>query len=44
MPIDARSLTDDIMVQEGRKPRDTVQAAAVIGRGAAVATAAREGE
>jgi 2-oxoglutarate ferredoxin oxidoreductase subunit alpha len=43
LPIDARSLTDDILVQEGRKTRDVVQAAA-IGRAAAVATAAREGE
>jgi 2-oxoglutarate ferredoxin oxidoreductase subunit alpha len=42
LPIDARSLTDDILVQEGRKAPDTVQAAAP-GR-AAVATAAREGE
>ena len=42
LPIDARSLTDDILVQEGRKVPETVQAAAP-GR-AAVATAAREGE
>ncbi|HET7695129.1 MAG TPA: 2-oxoacid:acceptor oxidoreductase subunit alpha [Vicinamibacterales bacterium] len=45
LPIDARSITDDILVQEGRKARDTVEAAAAVGRGAAaVATAAREGE
>jgi 2-oxoglutarate/2-oxoacid ferredoxin oxidoreductase subunit alpha len=43
LPVDARSLSDDILVQEGRKTRDTVQAASV-GRGAAVVTAAREGE
>jgi 2-oxoglutarate ferredoxin oxidoreductase subunit alpha len=45
LPIDARSLTDEILVQEGRKVRDTVQAAAAaaVGR-AVVATAAREGE
>jgi 2-oxoglutarate ferredoxin oxidoreductase subunit alpha len=45
LPIDARSLTDEILVQEGRKARDTVQAAAAaaVGR-AVVATAAREGE
>jgi hypothetical protein len=42
LPIDARSLTDDILVQEGRKAPDTVKAEAT-GR-AAVATAAREGE
>ena len=44
LPIDARSLTDDILVQEGRKAPDSVQATAVIRRGAAVVTAAREGE
>jgi 2-oxoglutarate ferredoxin oxidoreductase subunit alpha len=44
LPIDARSVTDDILVQEGRKARDTVQAAVAVGRGAAVATATREGE
>jgi 2-oxoglutarate ferredoxin oxidoreductase subunit alpha len=43
LPIDARSLTDDILVQEGRKAPDTVSAAAQ-GRAAAVATVAREGE
>ena len=43
LPIDARSLTDDILVQEGRKQPDTVKAEAPTGR-AAVATAAREGE
>jgi 2-oxoglutarate ferredoxin oxidoreductase subunit alpha len=42
LPIDARSLTDDILVQEGRKAPDTVQAAAPAR--AVVATAAREGE
>jgi 2-oxoglutarate ferredoxin oxidoreductase subunit alpha len=42
LPIDARSLTDDILVQEGRKAPDTVHAAAP-GR-AVVVTAAREGE
>jgi hypothetical protein len=42
LPIDARSLTDDILVQEGRKAPETVQAAAPA-RGAVV-TAAREGE
>ena len=40
LPIDARSLTDDILVQEGRKAPDTVRAAPA-GRGAAV-TVARE--
>jgi 2-oxoglutarate/2-oxoacid ferredoxin oxidoreductase subunit alpha len=29
LPVDARSLTDEILVQEGRKARDTVEAAAV---------------
>jgi 2-oxoglutarate/2-oxoacid ferredoxin oxidoreductase subunit alpha len=42
LPIDARSLTNDILVQEGRKAPDTVKAEAA-GR-AAVVTAAREGE
>jgi 2-oxoglutarate ferredoxin oxidoreductase subunit alpha len=42
LPIDARSLTDDILVQEGRKAPDTVKAAAPAR--AAVVTAAREGE
>jgi len=42
LPIDARSLSDGILVQEGRKAPDTVKAEAA-GR-AAVATAAREGE
>ncbi|HYT67889.1 MAG TPA: 2-oxoacid:acceptor oxidoreductase subunit alpha [Vicinamibacterales bacterium] len=40
LPIDARSLTDEILVQEGRKVRDTVQAAAAGPR--AAVTAARE--
>jgi 2-oxoglutarate ferredoxin oxidoreductase subunit alpha len=43
LPIDARSLTDDILVQEGRKAPDAV-AAASAGRAAVAATAAREGE
>ena len=38
LPVDARSLTDEILVQEGRKVRDTVQAAA-IPTGARVAVA-----
>jgi len=42
MPIDARSLTDDILVQEGRKAPETVKTAAA-GR-TAVVTAGREGE
>ena len=42
LPIDARSLTDDILIQEGRKAPDTVPTPATAGR--AVATAAREGE
>jgi len=42
LPIDARSLTDDILVQEGRKAPDTVKAETA-GR-TAVVTAAREGE
>jgi len=37
LPIDARSLTDDILVQEGRKAPDTVRAA---GAGAALAQTA----
>ena len=42
LPIDARSLTDDILVQEGRKGLGAVKAeAAVVGRATAV-TAARE--
>jgi 2-oxoglutarate ferredoxin oxidoreductase subunit alpha len=41
LPLDARSLTDDILVQEGRKAPDTAHS---VGRPAAVATAAREGE
>jgi len=44
LPIDARSLTDDILIQEGRKAPDTVKATVAISRGAAVVTAAREGE
>ena len=44
LPIDARSVTDDILVQEGRKAPDIVPVAAAAGRTAAVATAAREGE
>jgi len=43
LPIDARSLTDDILVQEGRKAPDSVKAASA-GRAAVVATAGREGE
>ncbi len=43
LPIDARSLTDDILVQEGRKAPDTIRAASA-GRPAVAATAAREGE
>ena len=43
LPIDARSLTDDILIQEGRKLPDTVKAASP-GDRATVATAAREGE
>jgi 2-oxoglutarate ferredoxin oxidoreductase subunit alpha len=43
LPIDARSLTDEILIQEGRKTRDTVEAAAA-GHAAVAATAAREGE
>jgi 2-oxoglutarate ferredoxin oxidoreductase subunit alpha len=42
LPIDARSLSDDILVQEGRKAPDTVKA--VTAGQAAMATAAREGE
>ncbi|HEY2433122.1 MAG TPA: 2-oxoacid:acceptor oxidoreductase subunit alpha [Vicinamibacterales bacterium] len=42
LPIDARSLADDILVQEGRKAAETVKAATA-GR-ATVTTAAREGE
>jgi len=42
LPIDARSLSDDILVQEGRKAPDAPKVE-VVGR-AAVATAAREGE
>ncbi len=38
LPVDARSLTDEILVQEGRKARDTVQATA-IPTGARVAVA-----
>ena len=41
LPLDARSLTDDILVQEGRKAPD---AAPVRETRTAVATAAREGE
>ena len=44
LPIDARSLTDDILIQEGRKAPDAAPAAAAVRRGAAVTTAAREGE
>jgi len=43
LPIDARSLTDEILIQEGKKARDTVQAAQA-GRAAVAVTAAREGE
>ena len=43
LPLDARTLTDQILVQEGRKAADTA-AAATIARPAVVATAAREGE
>jgi hypothetical protein len=43
LPIDARSLTDDILVQEGRKSPDTINAASA-GRAPVAATAAREGE
>jgi 2-oxoglutarate ferredoxin oxidoreductase subunit alpha len=42
LPVDARSLSDDILVQEGRKARPAVAAAAA-GR-TTVVTAAREGE
>jgi 2-oxoglutarate ferredoxin oxidoreductase subunit alpha len=42
LPIDARSLTDDILVQEGRKAADTVKPPAA--SRAAVVTAGREGE
>ncbi len=42
LPIDARSLSEDILVQEGRKALAAVSAAAV--GHPAVATAAREGE
>jgi 2-oxoglutarate/2-oxoacid ferredoxin oxidoreductase subunit alpha len=42
LPIDARSLTNDILVQEGRRAPDTVKAEEA-GR-TAVVTAAREGE
>jgi 2-oxoglutarate/2-oxoacid ferredoxin oxidoreductase subunit alpha len=42
LPLDARSLSDDILVQEGRKAPDTVKVETA-GR-AAVVTAAREGE
>jgi 2-oxoglutarate ferredoxin oxidoreductase subunit alpha len=44
LPVDARTLSDEILVLEGRKVRDTVEAAAVATGRAAVATAAREGE
>jgi 2-oxoglutarate ferredoxin oxidoreductase subunit alpha len=44
LPIDARSLADDILVQEGRKAPEVVPATAAARTGAAVATAAREGE
>jgi len=43
LPIDARSLTDDILIQEGRKAPDTISAPSA-GRTAVAATAAREGE
>jgi 2-oxoglutarate ferredoxin oxidoreductase subunit alpha len=42
LPLDARSLSDDILVQEGRKAPDTVKAQAA--GPAVMATAAREGE
>jgi 2-oxoglutarate ferredoxin oxidoreductase subunit alpha len=42
LPVDARSLSDDILVQEGRKAPETAKAAAPART--AVATAAREGE
>jgi 2-oxoglutarate/2-oxoacid ferredoxin oxidoreductase subunit alpha len=42
LPIDARSLTDDILVQEGRKAPDTVRAEQIAPR--AAVTMAREGE
>ena len=40
LPIDARSLTDDILVQEGRKAPDAVQAETIAPR--AAVTMARE--
>jgi 2-oxoglutarate/2-oxoacid ferredoxin oxidoreductase subunit alpha len=43
LPVDARSLTDEILIQEGRKARDTPQAESA-GRAAVAATAGREGE
>jgi 2-oxoglutarate ferredoxin oxidoreductase subunit alpha len=43
LPIDARSLTDDILVQEGRKAPDAARTATA-GRATVTATAAREGE
>jgi 2-oxoglutarate ferredoxin oxidoreductase subunit alpha len=43
LPIDARSLTDDILVQEGRKAPDSINQASA-GRAPVAATAAREGE
>ena len=43
LPIDARSLSDEILVQEGRKAPDTAKATAP-GRAAVAVTAAREGE
>jgi len=42
LPIDARSLSDDILVQEGRKAPDPVTVQVPVR--AAIATAAREGE
>ena len=41
LPIDARSLTDDVLVQEGRKAPETVQAEAAP---RAAVTVGREGE
>jgi len=43
LPIDARSLTDEILIQEGRKARETEQVVTAR-HDAAVVTAAREGE
>jgi hypothetical protein len=42
LPIDARSLTDDILVQEGRKAPDTIRAATAAAPVAQATTMARE--